>query len=352
MKLFNCNHCGQRLYFENVFCTNCDAKLGFLPEQLQLVSLKEGTFTETWRPIGEENDYRFCTNAVEYAACNWMIPINDDHTHCIACRLNKTIPDLAVEGNVELWRALELEKRRFVFALLRLGLPIIPDDNTQAPLTFAFLADNNNPGDDNGKVVTGHTAGLITINLEEADPVARERMRDQMAEPYRTLLGHFRHESGHYYWDCLIRDTAWHEEFRSLFGDERADYSSALEHHYRAGAPQNWQESFISSYASMHPWEDWAETWAHYLHMVDTIETAWQFNISLRPTTGLDFKESIQYDLDPYRSDTFDTLLAHWIPLTFALNSLNRSMGHQHAYPFVIAPKVVQKLDFVHRVVS
>jgi hypothetical protein len=89
------------------------------------------------------------------------------------------------------------------------------------------------------------------------------------------LLGHFRHEVGHYFWDRLVAtDPHQLEEFRVLFGDDRQDYGEALKRHYDEGAPANWQDTYISMYATMHPWEDFAETWAHYLHIVDTLETA------------------------------------------------------------------------------
>ncbi len=116
-------------------------------------------------------------------------------------------------------------------------------------------------------------------------------MRVQMHEPYRTLLGHFRHEVGHYYWDRLIAETRWQEGYRNLFGDERASYADALDHHYKNGAPDNWQESSVSAYATMHPWEDWAETWAHYLHMMDAVDTALGFGMSARDME-LDYQHS------------------------------------------------------------
>ncbi len=351
MRLFNCSHCGQRLYFENVLCERCEATLGFLPDRLQLGSLEATREEDTWRPRGEEAEYRMCGNYEQYAVCNWMVPIEDDHPFCAACRLNITIPDLGVEGNIDLWRTLETEKRRLVYSLLRLGLPVVPRSEDPAALAFDFLADTSAPFSERGKVFTGHAEGLITINIKEADPVERERVRGQLDEPYRTLLGHFRHESGHYYWNRLVRGTSWLEECRNLFGDDTVDYAAALDHHYQHGAPAGWQENFISSYATMHPWEDWAETWAHYLHMVDTLETAWQFGIGIRPKAGDEAREAVRHGFDPYREANIKTLIGHWLPLTFALNSLNRSMGHEHAYPFVISPRVIEKLGFVHRVV-
>lgn len=350
MKLFNCSHCGHRLYFENVVCERCDAPLGFLPDQLQLVSL-DAAGEGQWQPHGKSPVYRMCANYEQHAVCNWMVPVADAQEYCSACRLNKTIPDLSVEGNINLWRTLETEKRRLVYSLLRLGLPVVSGEAEPNGLAFDFLADSGPAFSERGKVFTGHDAGLITINIKEADPAERERMRGEMAEPYRTLLGHFRHESGHYYWDRLIRDTLHLGDCRNLFGDDTLDYGAALEQHYQQGAPPDWQENYISSYATMHPWEDWAESWAHYLHMVDTLETAWQFGIGIRPKAGDDATAAVRHDFDPYRAETIDTLIEHWLPLTFALNSLNRSMGHEHAYPFVISPRVTEKLGFVHRIV-
>lgn len=350
MRLFSCGHCGQRLYFENVSCTRCGSSLGFLPDRLELVSL-DASGDGFWRPHGEGISYRMCVNYAQHAVCNWMIPADVSHEFCPACRLNQTIPDLGVEGNIDLWRSLETEKRRLVYSLLRLGLPLAPLSDGPDCLAFDFLADTATPFSERGKVLTGHAKGIITINIKEADPAERERMRGKLDEPYRTLLGHFRHESGHYYWDRLVRDTHWLQECRALFGDETQDYGEALERHYQQGAPPNWQEHFISGYATMHPWEDWAETWAHYLHIVDTLETAWAFGIDSRPRAGDDDGDRVRHDFDPHRETSIETLIEHWLPLAFALNSLNRSMGHEHAYPFVISPAVVEKLGFVHRVV-
>jgi hypothetical protein len=200
-------------------------------------------------------------------------------------------------------------------------------------------------------VLTGHDGGVITVNINEADDVERERMRVSMHEPYRTLLGHFRHEVGHYYWDQLIAGTAEEAGFREMFGDERADYGEALKRHYAEGAPTDWSAHFISAYASMHPWEDWAETWAHYLHILDTLETAYAFGLRVRPGLA-EPADGLKADIrvDPYRLESFDALIGLWLPLSFAVNSLNRSMGHPDLYPFVIPPAVMEKLRFIHGV--
>ncbi|MBK5938937.1 zinc-binding metallopeptidase family protein [Halochromatium roseum] len=350
MKLFSCANCGNVLYFENTACTHCGLPLGFLPDPLCLTPLKQ-VDADLWQPVGGQGHYRMCQNYAHQGVCNWMIEAEREQTFCAACDLNGTIPDLSVAGNHERWQTMETEKRRLIYSMLQLGLPVVPRRLDPAGLEFAFLADTPASFSERGKVITGHAQGLITINLAEADPAERERMREQMDEPYRTILGHFRHESGHYYWDRLIRDSQWLTPFRALFGDETRDYGQALEQHYQTGPPSTWPEHFISAYASMHPWEDWAESWAHYLLMVDALETAYQFGLSIRPRAGNDDSLAVDHGFDAYRAMSFDSILQHWLPLTLALNSLNRSIGHEHAYPFVLASPAIEKLRFVHRVV-
>ena len=186
--------------------------------------------------------------------------------------------------------------------------------------------------------------GVITINIEEADPGTRERMRENMNEGYRTLLGHFRHEIAHYYWDILVRDTQWADRFRALFGDERADYDAALSAYYRDGPPDDWPLRHISAYAASHPWEDWAETWAHYLHMADTLETAADMGLSVRGRTIQDMIAGSDRRLEPTLTD--------WRELTAGLNDLNRSMGLPDAYPFAISANVAEKLRLVGEVIA
>lgn len=354
MKLFACQNCGQIVYFENTACTRCQALLGFAARDLEVKALAAGR-DGLWRPLGDtgrEPAYRACSNHWQSAACNWLVVADEGHAFCLACRLNRTIPDLASPQNLVLWQRLESEKRRLVYSLLRLGLPVVPKAEHPIGLAFDFLADTPASFAEPQRVLTGHAQGLITINIAEADPVTRERMRAQMAEPYRTILGHFRHESGHYYWDRLVRDTGWLDEVRALFGDDTADYAAALDHHYSGGPAANWDEQFVSAYASMHPWEDWAETWAHYLHIVDTLETAAAFGLSVRPRLAAAEALEVETALDPYRCPDFTAILAHWFPLTYALNSLNRSMGHEHVYPFVLPGPVLDKLGLVHRIVQ
>ena len=285
MKIFYCDHCNSLVFFENVQCVKCGHTLGFLPDILDLSALEAGPDSSRQALTAEAKGrmYRPCQNGREHQVCNWLVPAEDKNPFCVACRMNQTIPDLTITGNLERWHKMEIAKRRLIYTLLHLGLPLNGNPNENRPaLQFNFLADA--PGKD--PIMTGHENGLITLNVAEADDPEREKRRVSFHEPYRTLLGHFRHEIGHYYWDQLIANTPRLGRFRELFGDETQDYSGALEKYYQQGPPADWQQHRVSAYASAHPWEDWAETWAHYLHIIDTIETAAGFGVTLPPKTS------------------------------------------------------------------
>lgn len=348
MKLFKCQHCGQLLYFENTLCERCGHALGFDASTLNLLTLEtqgDGIFTDITQP---HNHYRYCGNA-QHEACNWLLPVNDNHVFCTACKLNHTIPNLNIPEHAQRWRKVEAAKHRLVYTLLQMGLSVTSKtEDEQSGLAFDFLADFH----PEQKVMMGHEEGLITINISEADEAKRIRTREKLGEAYRTLLGHFRHEVGHYYWDRLIRDDAQKcAAFRQWFGDERFDYSEALNLYYQNGAPSNWSDNFVSAYATAHPWEDWAETWAHYMHIMDTVETAHAFGMRIDPAAAANRdKLSVEYATNPLLIDDFKELMDMWLPLTMAVNSLNRSMGQPDLYPFVIAPPVIEKMSFIHRI--
>ena len=346
MKLFECQACGQPLYFENSRCESCGRRLGCLPaiQEISALEPKEGQ----WKPLAAPGSrVRFCRNA-DHDACNWLIPMEDDHPYCTACRHNRTVPDLFVERNLRRWRSLETAKRRLFYTLLKLDLPLATRAEDPQGLAFDFLADPAENSPDTPLILTGHDNGLITINIAEADDAERERRRHSMGEPYRTLLGHLRHEIGHYYWNVLVRNDPSLERFRQIFGDERRDYGEALKVHYANGPKDDWQEEFVSAYAASHPWEDFAETWAHYLHIVDTLETAGAFGMKVRPSIRRGPELTSEIDFDPHRETDLNRLVTAWLPLTFAVNSLNRSMGQPDLYPFVLPPAVIAKLSFVH----
>ena len=333
MKVFHCDHCGQLLFFENVSCVRCGRALAYVPELRELTSLDPAPDNQ-WRSPLAAQTFRLCENYAKHNVCNWALPADDPSPLCRSCRLTRTIPNLSRPGNDRLWYKLEVAKRRLFYTLDQLGLPVEPG------LVFDFLEDG----------VTSHVGGVITVNVAEADEAERVRRRLQLNESYRTLLGHFRHEIGHYYWDQLIRGSARLEGFRGLFGDERANYNAALHQHYQ-GAPMNWQDNYVSAYATMHPWEDWAETWAHYLHMTDTLETAAACGVALRP--GRDDEPALSHVPHPAGGPvSFARLMDGWAAITYVLNNLNRGLGNDDAYPFVLSTPSVEKLRFVHETIS
>ncbi len=256
------------------------------------------------------------------------------------------IPDLSQTANLARWREFEAAKRRLFYSLIGLELPIPTAADHTLGLVFDFLADPDGPNE--APVMTGHADGVITINILEADHAARESIRQSMGEPYRTVLGHFRHEIGHFYWQLLIDTEPRKEDFRAVFGDEREDYGEALQRHHNVGPPADWQSAFVSGYATAHPWEDFAETWAHYLHIVDTLEMADAFRISVDPRVSSDPSLEAEIDFNPYTVGSIEGLIERWLPLSFAVNSLNRSMGHADFYPFLLSQPAVAKLGFVH----
>lgn len=336
------------LYFENSRCEKCQLPLGFESTRRQLLPLHAKAAGTAFQLYGEPGGltYTYCANH-EHGVCNWLVPSDSATSLCTACALNRTIPDLRQPGYLGRWRSLETAKHRLVYSLLCLHLPVVSKAVYPGQgLQFDFKADES-PRE---RVLTGHDNGLITINIAEANAIEREQARQSMNEVYRTLLGHFRHEVGHYYWDRLIAAAPPLAEYRQLFGDERLDYAEALQKHYDNGPVPDWPQYFISAYASSHPWEDWAETWAHYLHILDTLQTAHAFGLRLDPLDA-----APEYGLhaaiqDPYQQADFADIMAMWLPLTFAMNSLNRSMGQPDPYPFIISPVVVGKLAFIHRV--
>jgi hypothetical protein len=359
MKLFTCSHCNNPLYFENNACLSCQHTVGFDAVTLSLITL-ETTGDSRYVDITDKNTaYRLCENAI-HGTCNWLVPAAYEGNFCQACELNRTIPMLSSPQNLDRWRRIEIAKHRLVYSLLKLKLPFFPKkklvadpDSGQLPpdngegLAFDFMADVS----PTQRILTGHSTGTITLNIEEADEAERVKHKLDLGERYRTLLGHFRHEIGHYYWEVLIRDTAALAKYRVLFGDEQKDYSEALNAYYETGAPDSWGNDFISPYASAHPWEDWAETWAHYFHLMDTVETAWSFGINIKPSEAKNVPGiRAKINRDPYMVADFQVVLAMWIPLTFAINSLNRSMGHEDFYPFILSPQVMKKLAFIHDV--
>lgn len=402
-------HCGQPVFFRNSKCLACNTPLGYDCERGLLLPLMPGPREGTWRewqasaapaapppddtqpprleaipgqesapatdgasvaaPPAESNaplaaveaavdgepTYKRCLNLSTPASCNWLVAEHDPADMCRACRLNRTIPDLTnpeQPDNGYLWGRIELAKRRLVSSLILLGLPVASrmSEDPERGLMFDFLRSPvNGP-----HIMTGHNTGLITLNVDEADDAKREAVRKAMREPYRTLLGHFRHEVGHYYWDRLVAGTPWLEGFHQLFGDETLDYKASLQRNYDEGPPSDWPLHFVSAYASTHPWEDWAECWAHYMHMRDAIDTALSFGLSV-DRFDLEFTPftlDALYQPEHPEAEQFLAFINHWTRLTTMLNEMSRSMGQPDFYPFVLPLDAVGKLQFIHLLVS
>jgi hypothetical protein len=343
MRNFACTSCGNEVFFENVTCLQCDHAVGFDPFRNKMVAL-EAAEDKNWLAIGDGEPsglVSYCDNH-QHDVCNWLRPAGAPSGLCLACGLNRTIPNLTEPGSLPAWRDLELAKKRLIYSLLRFRLPMDGSKWNKGRLAFDFVRN----------ATTGHLNGVITVDITEADAVERIRQREYFGETYRSLLGHLRHESGHFYWTILVEAGGNLAEFRTLFGDERQDYREALASHHSNGAPPDWQNRFITAYASSHPWEDWAETWALYLHIVDGVDTANAEAHRLRaagmapPHPG-----GARSGFDAYRAARVDTLINRWLPLMIAMNSLCRSMGHEDFYSFVIPAPVDAKLAFVHRLV-
>jgi hypothetical protein len=353
--------CARPVFFRNSTCLACQTPLGYDPELRRLVPLQAAPpphsgLWQAWDATGEDATcYQRCDNLSSAAACNWLVARTAQATHpllCRCCRLTRTLPDLTLHNGALWWNRIELAKRRLVSSLIALNLPVRSKvgEDPQHGLVFDLL--RTPPG--GPPVITGHDDGVITLCVEEADDAWRAQRRAELAEPYRTLLGHLRHETGHYYWQRLVEPSPWLLPWRTLFGDERADYTAALNQHYQSGPPADWSNCFVSAYASSHPWEDWAETWAHYLHLVDTLDTARSFGVDgeLVELHYERYTAAALADTDDPDPEAFLRLINSWMELTGVLNEFSRSMGVADFYPFVLSLAAVRKLHLVHRIVS
>jgi hypothetical protein len=348
MKTFCCERCDARVFFENISCEFCAARLGFIPAELTLASFEADGQGDWVRVAGASTTaFRRCANHEAPVCCNWMVHADDAEPLCVSCRTTQEHPVLTKPENRAYWRRIEAAKRQLLYSLASWRLPFpSKDEDPQNGVAFKFLEQI----DPAKKVLTGHDEGVITLNIAEADDSHREQLREQLREPYRTLLGHLRHEIGHYYWDRLVRDTAWTDEFRTLFGDERADYAEALKRHYAAPVA-DWRGRFVSVYASSHPWEDWAECWAHYMHLQDGLETAtsWGLQLDHAVPGGAPVRAELITTDD---TDMRAKIVNHWLPVSQFINAMSRSLGGRDSYPFTMPDAVLDKLAFIHRVIG
>lgn len=337
MRDFICPNCGQHLAFENSVCLSCERPVGFSPEAMAFLVIAEPGLPRTEGQV-DSREYELCAN-LHLAECNWLVPVRPVRQLCESCALTRTRPHDDDPTALASFAEAERAKRRLIAELHELRLPIVGrDEDPDYGLAFDLLSSATE------QVTTGHEDGVITLDLAEGDDVHREQLRVEMDEPYRTLLGHFRHEVGHYYFYRLVESSAeFLQAFTPLFGDPDLDYQAAIDRHYDQGPPPGWKRDYVSSYATMHPAEDWAETFAHYLHIRSTLDTAASYGLA---PAGAGYQHRV---LGP---GGFDTLIGMWMPLSWSLNMVNRSMGKPDLYPFVLPVPVLDKMRFVHTVVD
>ena len=326
MRAFTCPGCSALVPFESTRCLVSDTYLGYSRRDRAMLALHDGRSAD---------GLVRCANA-EIAACNWLTTA--EQPLCDCCRLTRTRPADDDTDALPMFARTEAAKRRLLYQLDDLALPVVGrEDDPEGGLAFDLLSSAHE------NVVIGHASGVVTIDLAEGDDGYREQVRVRLAEPYRTMLGHLRHETGHWYWEVLVDRPGGTDAFRALFGDETVSYADAIEQHYGGEPPAGWEDEYVSTYATMHPWEDWAETFAHYLHIRDTLDTAAAFGLA---PAGATFDRRV---LGP---SGFDTIIEMWLPLTWALNMVNRSMGRDDLYPFVLPPAVLEKMRFIHTVID
>jgi hypothetical protein len=335
VRAFACPDCSSLVPFESFRCLVSDSDLGYSRADRELRVLHDGRTAD---------GLVRCVNA-EIAACNWLT--TPDRPLCGSCALTRTRP---ADGDTEAlatFARTEGAKRRLVYQLDDLGLPVVGrDEDPDGGLAFDLLSSAHE------NVTIGHASGVVTIDLAEGDDGYREKLRVQLAEPYRTMLGHLRHETGHWYWEVLVDRAGNTDAFRALFGDETVSYADALERHYGGEPPAGWEQEHVSTYATAHPWEDWAESFAHYLHIRDTEQTAAAYGLVVEGPDAQAPPEAPLEAVPSERPGTFDEIVETWLPLTYALNAVNRSMGAHDLYPFVLTPTVLAKLRFVHDLVE
>ncbi len=352
MTPFHCSHCAQTVFFENSECGACNSLLGYVPGERNMVAFElpappepgaadDGVPPGAWFRRGSNGTWlQPCANRINHNVCNWMLDVGDGHTLCISCRLTNVIPSLEDPNNLQHWALIERAKRRLVFSLMDIGLTPQPKTGPEDRQGLSFHLLENQPG--GMPVMTGHGDGLITLNIAEADDVFRESARVSMHEPVRTLLGHLRHEVSHYLQQRYVTGTPGEQRCKDLFGDHDADYAAALQAHYSNGSPADWSTRFISAYASAHPWEDWAETCAHYLLVIDAVQTAAAWGLRLDGPT----KASTD-DQEPQSMPVENLIIEQWLPVAQFLNAMHRSLGLPDSYPFLLPPQVLEKMKLV-----
>ncbi|MTH78159.1 zinc-binding metallopeptidase family protein [Paracoccus aestuariivivens] len=317
MQRLDCPGCGQRVYFHNTLCS-CGMALVFDPEL--------GAFAANATP---------CTRLRDIG-CNWRA--EQDGPQCRSCAMTTTVPDLSVEGNLDLLAQSEAAKRWVLANLARWRWFTNADQGQR--VSFQMLSEHARHQEVN--VTMGHADGVITINVVEADDAVRVERQQELGELYRSMVGHMRHEIAHFLFERLAVLPGFLDQFRTMFGDERADYAQAITEHY--ANPKDKGATHISKYATMHPHEDWAETSAHILHLVDMTDSLM--------ATGLTGPQIPPPGYDAYADPNAEQLLTVATAVALAVNEINRALDNPDVYPFVLTETTRAKLAFAHHWLS
>lgn len=337
MRIFRCDRCGSALAFAALTCPLCGIDVGYVPDQLAMRSLEAITPAAQYHVAGDDRPHWRCLNAAW--GCNWMLPVGSG-PWCRSCATTRGRPDEGRPASIDAWMAAEAAKRRVIHQLDELALTFeIRSPATPDGLAFDFVHVPSAGG------ITGHLDGVVTLDLAEVDEHHRGLLRRDLDETYRTVIGHLRHEIGHYFWGRLVGQSDDLEQFRVLFGNERSDYAEAIERHYAPGE-RAWDTTrFVTAYASVHPSEDWAETFAHYLHILDATGTALAHEVAPPAARDAAAERVLQ-------AMEFSEILDIWRPINAAIGAIAESLGTPDPYPFDPTGVVVDKLAFVHRQIT
>jgi hypothetical protein len=344
MKIFECPHCLNPLAFESTHCERCGHAVGYLNQYSELKLLVQGEHGKIYSEEGRT--YQYCQHH-QHGVCNWLVPTDSVHSLCDVCLLDQNLSGITSEEQRVTWKKMEQAKHRLIYSLNRLNLPVVSkSDAPDHGLSFEFLTEEY----PSSPVRNGYSNGLITINLARADAGSTGSLRHRIEEHHGSIMSFLRHEIGHYYWEQLVlSNRAILQTFRELFGDEIPDYDQALDQHHQIGPPDNWQKDYSSKYATFHARADWAETWSHYLYLMDLLESAYALGLSIRPNLQSASSMSMYASFDPYKETEFEKILDAVIPLTFAVSHLNQRTEQPNLYSFSIPEPVIRKLRFVHQ---
>jgi hypothetical protein len=328
--------CNRWLFFGNTACLGCDRSVGRCCACRAMASFSPASTSELFSCDNCHAEVQPCANR-NLGICNCFANQTDStgNVLCTYCEFTRVVPPHDSPDKFSRWRELESAKRRLLIQLSGLEFPPFASKFVPTcPLVFEFKEDTVLPDGSIEAVFTGHENGVITINAHEADSVRREQSRVAFNEPQRTLIGHMRHEYGHFLDLCCIQGDLLRAKYVELFGDPATvDYAEAKTRYYAQGPTGNWPESYVSAYASMHPWEDFAETVNVYLDLMALAETA---------------RDQLGSNIDTSANGCVATFISELLDLAITVSEFNFDMGLNALLPERFNDEVVCKLSYVH----